>query len=324
MTSGAPVGVVLMSFGSAATIGDVPAYLERIRGAPAPVEVVEEMQRRYRVIGGSPLTRITGEQAEALEACLNGREEGAYRVAIGMRNAPPFIADALESLAAEGARRMVCLILSPQYSPIIMGGYLTAVDDAKASLPDGCEVRVADSWHTLPAFIEALARRIEQALERLPPEVRNRVPVLMTAHSMPKAVVDREPGYISMLEETARLATERCGLAGDRWRLAYQSAGHQPVEWLKPDIKDLFPGLRDAGHDRVLIVPVQFLSDHLEVLYDIDVAAAEQATEAGLALSRIETFNAWPPFIDALAAVVSREVQAAAWDTVSLSPSGRD
>ena len=311
--NGAPIGVVLMSFGSAATIDDVPAYLERIRGAPAPPEVVEEMQRRYRVIGGSPLTRITGEQAQALEARLNENEPGAYRVAVGMRNAPPFIAEALEELAAGGVRRTVCLILSPQYSPIIMGGYLAAVEAAKESLPDGADLRVAGSWHTLPLFIDALARRVTQALERLPPEERDRVPVLMTAHSMPKAVVDREPGYIAMLEETARLAAERCGLAEDRWRLAYQSAGHQPVEWLKPDIKDLFPGLHDAGHDRVLIVPVQFLSDHLEVLYDIDVAAAEQATEAGLALSRIETFNAWPPFIDALAVVVAREVDAAGW-----------
>ena len=318
--NGAPIGVVLMSFGSAATIDDVPAYLERIRGAPAPQGVVEEMQRRYRVIGGSPLTRITGEQAEALEVRLNGGEGEAYRVAVGMRNAPPFIADALESLAGEGVRRIVCLILSPQYSPIIMGGYLSAVDAAKASLPEGSDVQVAGSWHTLSAFIDALARRIEQALERLPSEERDRVPVLMTAHSMPKAVVDREPGYIGMLEETARLAAEHCGLAAGRWRLAYQSAGHQPVEWLKPDIKDLFPGLRDAGHDRVLIVPVQFLSDHLEVLYDIDVAAAEQATEAGLSLSRIETFNAWPPFIDALAAVVAREVQAAGWASPQTSP----
>ena len=195
-----------------------------------------------------------------------------------------------------------------------MGGYLAAVEAAKASLPDAAELRVAGSWHTLPA----LHRRAGPPRHARPWNAcrageRDRVPVLMTAHSMPKAVVDREPGYIGMLEETARLAAERCGLADDRWRLAYQSAGHQPVEWLKPDIKDLFPGLRAAGHDRVLIVPVQFLSDHLEVLYDIDVAAAEQATEAGLALSRIETFNAWPPFIDALAAVVAREVQSAGW-----------
>ena len=322
--NGAPIGVVLMSFGSAATIADVPAYLERIRGAPAPTEVVEEMQRRYRVIGGSPLTRITGEQAQALEDRLNETGPGAYRVAVGMRNAPPFIVEALAALAAEGVRRTVGLILSPQYSPIIMGGYLTAVEAAKASLPDDAELRVAGSWHTLPVFIDALAQRVRQALERLPNEDRDRVPVLMTAHSMPKAVVDREPGYIAMLEETARLAAERCGLAGDRWRLAYQSAGHQPVEWLKPDIKDLFPGLREAGHDRVLIVPVQFLSDHLEVLYDIDVAAAEQATEAGLSLSRIETFNAWPPFIDALATVVAREVDAAGWErSPTSSPHGR-
>lgn len=307
------IGVVLMSFGSAATVDDVPAYLERIRGAPAPPEVVEEMQRRYRVIGGSPLTRITREQAKALEVHLNDAGSGAYRVEIGMRNAPPFVADALRSLAEDGVREIVCVILSPQYSPIIMGGYLSAVEAAKDSLPDGCEVKVAGTWHALPAFIDALAQRIGQAIDRLPEADRASVPILMTAHSMPKSVVDREPEYIEMLSETARLAAERCGLAENRWQLAYQSAGHQPVEWLKPDIKDLFPGLREAGHERVLIVPVQFLSDHLEVLYDIDEAAAEQANEAGVSLSRIETFNAWPPFIRALGEVVTREVEAAGW-----------
>lgn len=311
----APRGVILMTFGSVTTAEEVPAYLERIRGAPAPVEVVEEMQRRYRIIGGSPLTRITRDQAGALEEQLNLRTPGAYRVEIGMRNAPPFIADAMNSLSSDGAREIVCVILSPQYSPVIMGGYLSLVEAAKKALPSATAVCVAGTWHALPAFVDALASRIQQALERLPEPQRCHVPLLMTAHSMPKAVIDRDPEYIGMLLETASLAAERCGLPEDRWQLAYQSAGHQPVEWLKPDIKDLFPGLRENGHERVLVVPVQFLSDHLEVLYDIDVAATDQANAAGLTLSRIETFNDWPPFIRALAEVVTREEKAAGWLT---------
>ena len=308
----APTGVVLMSFGSAATLDDIPAYLASVRGGrPAPDDLVAEFKSRYKAIGGSPLTRITREQAAALEALLNAEApEGArYRVVVGMRHAAPFVADAFTQLATEGVNRVLAIIMAPQHSPIIMGGYHTAVEEARPLLGPGAPVRVAGAWHDLPAFLDALATRVREALDRLPPRRRDRVCVLFTAHSMPKRVVDREPQYIEMLRETAKAVAQRSGLADERRHFAYQSAAHTPEEWLKPDIADLFPALREAGHRDVLVAPVQFLADHLELLYDIDIAARAQAQEAGLCLHRTESFNVMPAFIRALADVVHRELE---------------
>ncbi len=317
-------GVLLMSFGTPSSPDEVPDYLARVRGGqPMPPEVVAEMQRRYALIGGSPLTRITREQAAALEACLNahpnntrrsceGRNLDAntdrtYRVAVGMRHAQPWIADALALLAAEGADHVVALVMSPQYSDVIMGGYVRAVDDARAALPHPVPTRVAAAWHTLPAFVDALAQRVREALDALPAADRDTIPLLLTAHSLPKTVADREPGYMDQLRDTARLVAEAVGIPDDRWRFAYQSAGHARQEWLRPDLTELFPDLRQAGHRSVLVAPVQFLADHLELLYDIDVAAREQAEAAGLRLYRAGALNTMPGFIAALAHVVQRE-----------------
>ncbi len=194
------------------------------------------------------------------------------------------------------------MILSPQYSPYIMGGYHRAVDAALETLP-GVDVRVSTAWHLHPLFLDALARRVQEALDRFPAGERERVPVILTAHSLPRPVVDREPNYVEQLQETVRAVVDRCALAPRRWQFAYQSAGHTPEEWLKPDLKDVLPGLRAAGHRDVLVVPVQFLADHLEILYDIDVAAGQEAQEAGLRLHRIESLNTMPLFVDCLAAV---------------------
>ena len=323
-------GVVLMSFGTPSSPDEVPEYLARVRGGrPMPPEVVAEMQRRYRLIGGSPLTRITGEQAAALEACLNahrppfvvslsnhepaqGRNldvhpDGAYRVVVGMRHAQPWIADALAELAADGAEQVVALVMSPQYSDVIMGGYLRALEEAGAALPRPVPTRVAGPWHTLPTFVDALAQRVREALAEIPAPDRDSIPLLLTAHSLPKTVADREPSYMDQLRETASLVAEAVGIPEERWRFAYQSAGHAPQEWLRPDLTELFPELRQAGHRSVLVAPVQFLADHLELLYDIDIAAREQADEAGLRLYRAGALNTMPQFIRALADVVQRE-----------------
>jgi len=271
--------------------------------------LVKEFQRRYTVVGGSPLNRITGEQAAALEAVLNGGASGSrYRALVGMRHAPPFIQEAFEKLAAEGIKQVVCIIMSPQYSPTTMGGYLRAVEKAKDALGTGADVRVAGSWHLEPAFIDALARRTTQALDRLSPADRATIPVIFTAHSLPKSVVDREPFYIDQLKDTAAAVAKKLSLDSARWQFAYQSAGHTPEEWLKPDIKELFPDMHKAGHKAALVAPIQFLADHLEVLYDIDVAAGEEAAEAGIKMLRIETFNTMPEFIQVLANVVKREL----------------
>jgi ferrochelatase len=307
-------GVLLMTYGAAKSPEDVPEYLSSVYRGNAPREVVEEFQRRYRLVGGSPLIEITRAQARALQELLNSEAgpDERYLVEAGMQHTPPFIAEALEKLADAGCERVLAIVLSPQYSPIIMGGYGRKLDAARREAASHVEVTVAGTWHTLPSFVEALAARVREALDRLPPDARATAPVILTAHSLPESVVAREPHYIEQLLETVRAVADRAGLEDGRWQFAYQSAGHSPEPWLKPDMKDLLPGLKAQGHDHVLMVPVQFLADHLETLYDIDVGAREEADEVGIGFHRIEMFNAAPDFIRVLAEVVHRELAAAA------------
>ena len=306
----APTGVLLMTFGSAQNAGEVPDYLRSVRGGGDPdPAVVAEFQRRYHLVGWSPLVRITREQGEALQRDLDAESgPGRYAVAVGMLHSAPRIEDAVRALAAAGVGRLVGIVLSPQYSRLIMGGYDRALAAAAARHLPGVDVRVAGPWHTVPGFVDELAGRVVEALGRFPEP--GRVPVIFTAHSLPRAVVDRDQGYLDQLAETIDLVAARAALRRERWQFAYQSAGHTPEEWLQPDLKDLLPGLRAAGHEDVLVVPVQFLADHLEILYDIDVAAREEAVEAGLRFHRIDLPNTSPTFIRALREVVQREERA--------------
>jgi ferrochelatase len=227
-----------------------------------------------------------------------------YRVVAGMRFSPPFIADVVKG-AAPATGKVVGVVLSPQFSPIIMGGYEKAIKEAVSSLGrPGLALTIAGDWHLEPHFLEALSTKVREAIEKLPPGVRDEVPVLLTAHSMPRRVVEGEPRYISNLEETAAAVAELAGLPEGRWMFCYQSAGHTPEEWLKPDFADIMPRLKEGGYTHVIIAPIQFLADHLEVLYDIDVGAREQAENRGIVFSRIESLNASPLLIRALAAVV--------------------
>ncbi len=299
----ATVGVLLMTYGSPATLDepDVARYLANVRGGrPAPAELVTEFTRRYRIIGGSPLISITRAQATALQAQLGD----GFEAAVGMRFSEPTIADGLRELASAGARRVVAIILSPQYSPLIMGGYERDLGAARASLGDAApEVAVSGAWHLQPDFIRALAERIREGLRALPEAQRATAPVLLTAHSLPRRVAEQEPGYLEQLCDTAAAAADAAGLPADRWRFCWQSAGHEPGEWMKPDFADLMPQLRSEGHRSVLVAPVQFLADHLEILYDVEVGAREQADAAGMEFHRIESLNTMPRFITALAAV---------------------
>jgi ferrochelatase len=304
-----PTGVLLMTYGSAATAEEVPAYLRSVRGGrDADPALVAEFQRRYRLIGWSPLVRITREQGAELQRLLDAAHgEGRYRVEVGMLHSEPRIDQAVARLAAAGTGRLVGIVLSPQWSPVIMGGYRRALEAAAWRLGADAEVTLAGPWHRAPAFLDALAEQVLQALAGLDPEV----PVLFTAHSLPRAVVDRDPGYLDQIAETIDAVAERTGLPRGRWQFAYQSAGHSPEEWLKPDLKDLLPDIRAAGHRAVLVVPVQFLADHLEILYDLDIAAREEAEEAGLAFHRIELMNTSPRFIRALADVALAQERSA-------------
>jgi ferrochelatase len=294
-------GVLLMTYGSPASLerADVGAYLARVRGGRDPDdELVEEFTRRYRAIGGSPLIDITRRQAAALEAALG------WPVAVGMRFSEPSIADGLRRLREAGATSIVGIILSPQHSPALMGGYERAIEEAVAEglgFPGG--VRVAGAWHTEPAFIDALAEGVGEAF---PADLTATSHVLMTAHSLPRRVAEREPEYLEQLRDTAGAVAARAGLWADQWTFCWQSAGHEPGEWMKPDFADLVPELAARGVRDVLVVPVQFLADHLETLYDVDIGAREQAEPWGVAFRRVRALNDDPGLIRALSDVARR------------------
>lgn len=306
------IGVMLMTYGSPATLDDIPVYIKHVYGGRTPSpEVIAEFRRRYDLIGGSPLLRITREQAAALQEELNSQSSDGttYSVVAGMRFAPPFIAD-MAAEAAAGARQLVGIIMSPQYSPIIMKGYITTLQDAVEELGrDDLTLSISRDWHLQPCFLQAVAERVQQALDKLPPDVRERVPVLLTAHSMPKRVVENEPDYINHLKETAAAIAKLVNLPDERWMFCYQSAGHTPGEWLKPDFADIMPELQQAGQTHVLIAPIQFLADHLEILYDIEIGARNQAEEHGIQFARTESLNTSPLFIKALAQVVKETMK---------------
>ena len=286
-------GVVLMTYGAPSGGDDLPRYLAAVRGGRAPDDaLVREMARRYALIGGSPLIRLTLAQAAALE-----RELGTgYVATAGMRFSAPTIGDALRQLADRGASGIVGVCMSPQWSPLLMGGYARELE---ASARDsGVSAAIAGAWHSEVAFLDAIAERLGDALREAPEAV-----VVLTAHSLPKRVFDAEPEYVAQLRATGELIAARAGLAVGRWHWAYQSAGHTQEEWLRPDLVELFPQIHASGARDVLVVPVQFLADHLEVLYDLDIAAAEQARAAGLGYRRIAMPNTQPLFIRALANV---------------------
>jgi ferrochelatase len=301
----APLGVLLMTYGSPADLEDMPRYLTAVRGGRSPsAEVVAEFRRRYEMIGGSPLIPITRAQATAVQDRL--RADGLdSRVAAGMRFSEPTIVAALSGLVEAGCREVVGVIMSPQFSTLLMSGYQHALEDAAramgANAPDVC---LAPAWFRQPSFLDAVARRIGEGLGRLPTEEQDQAPVLLTAHSLPRRVADAEPEYLEQLRETARMVAARAGLPADRWHFCWQSAGHEPGEWMTPDFADLLPDLRDKGHRCVLVAPIQFLADHLEVLYDIDIGARAQAQQAGMAFARIESLNVMPEFVAALCAAV--------------------
>ena len=287
-------GVLPMTYGAPSGTDDLPRYLAAIRGGRAPSEdLVAEMARRYALIGGSPLIRHTVAQAAALELELGG----GYVAAAGMRFSAPTIADSTSRLVARGASCVVGVCMSPQWSPLLMGGYTRELESASRNA--GVPSAIAGAWHREEGFLDALAERVRDALRAVPDAA-----VMLTAHSLPRRVFDAEAEYVSQLRATGELVAARSGLRASQWRWAYQSAGHTQEEWLRPDLVELFPEIRAAGATDVLIVPVQFLADHLEVLYDLDIAAAEQARAAGLHYSRITMPNTQPLFIRALTSVV--------------------
>ena len=276
--------VLCMAYGSPDGEGGIEPYFTHIRGGRAPSpEVLSELRGRYRAIGGSPLTAITRAQARALADRL---EMPAF---VGMKHAPPFIADAAVEAKAAGIQRLVGLPLAPHYAEMSVGAYRHALRDAWEG-----ELIFVRGFHDHPAFITAVRSLLAEAIKDFAPER-----IFFTAHSLPARIEAEGDGYRERLLESCRLVAEGSQLP--EWEFAFQSASHTGEQWLGPD---LLEALDRSQVRRALVCPIGFVADHLEVLYDIDVGAQAFAREHGIELRRTPSFNARPEFIDAVAAVV--------------------
>ncbi|MGH3039777.1 MAG: ferrochelatase [Gaiellaceae bacterium] len=279
--------VILMAYGSPERLEDIPAYLADIRsGQPVRQEAVDELVERYRRIGGtSPLNRVTEEQRAALA------EATELPVYVGMKHWSPWIREAVERALGDGAERIVGIVLAPHYSDISIGGYR---DRLEQSLAGRAELAFVESWHDHEPFVDLVAARVRGTDAH----------VVFTAHSLPERILADGDPYRDQLLETSRLVADRAGIS--EWSFAFQSESPTGDPWLGPDILVELETLHQQGVRRVLVASVGFVSDHLEILWDLDIEAREKAAELGLDLDRIQSLNADPAFIRALADLVEK------------------
>lgn len=298
------VGVLGMAYGTPSKVEDIEPYYTHIRRGRKPEpRQLEELIGRYEAIGGlSPLNAITAKQAQGLERTLNElNPDVEYRVYTGMKHAHPFIEETVERMAQDGITEAVGVVWAPHYSTMSIGTYIKAAQEAADKL-GGPQITFVESWHLQPLFIDSTAKRVQAALAELPQERRANVPVMFTAHSLPARILEMGDPYPKQIEETGAAVMERIG--HDKWFTAWQSAGRTPEPWLGPDILDVIREQAEQGAKELVICPVGFVSDHLEVLYDIDIEAKPLAAELGIQLVRVASPNDEPEFLRAVAAAV--------------------
>jgi len=284
------VGVLLMAHGTPSSVDEMAEYLKLVRGGRPPSdELVHEMTENYAAIGGrSPLTDIT----EAQAAALRDRLGPEIPVVVGMRNWRPFIKDALAQLAAAGVTRVIGIPMAPQFSTLSVQKY---IDAATITLPPGVRLEPIESFHAHPLLLDAFAERVWSAQPR-PDEL-----VVFTAHSLPEKAIAAGDRYAGEVEATARGVADRVGLK--KYERAYQSAGRTPEPWIGPSLEQLLD-IKSATTRKFLVVPIGFVCDHTEILFDIDIQAARAARELATSLRRTESLNTSPTFIAMLEELV--------------------
>lgn len=301
-----PTGVLVMAYGTPRDLDDVERYYTHIRGGRRPSDAyLAQLRGRYEAIGGkSPLHEITEAQVKGLGDAL--ARHGHYRLYLGMKHAEPFIEDAVQRMQEDGVTDAAALVLAPHYSKLSVGTYF---DRIRQAAPDGRpKFRYIESWHNHPGFVDFAAKRVTKALEQFPAAQREDVRVIFSAHSLPARILREGDPYQEQLHETGDRIAARAGLR--HWLYGWQSAGRTDEEWLGPDIRDRIKDLRREGNAHILLCPVGFVSDHLEVLYDVDIEAQALAKDLDVHLVRTESPNADPEFMSALADVVRKHVEA--------------
>ena len=306
-TESRKVGVLVMAYGTPSSPGQIEAfYTEVRRGRPPSAEQLAELAARYKAIGGfSPLSRRTAEQIAGIQQELDLRVPGRYVCTLGNKHSDPLIERAVEGLAGQGVRTLVGVVLAPHYSRGSIGEYVSRATERASDL--GMSAAFVEHWHDHPVLIELLAERVMDAVDSLgsagaEARERDRLLLLVTAHSLPVRVVADGDPYADQLRRTGELVAAATGLG--RWDVGWQSAGRTPEPWLGPDILERLRMLTGEQVDAVVVCPAGFTSDHLEVLYDLDIEASRVAAEAGLAFARTASLNADPRMCAALAGLI--------------------
>jgi ferrochelatase len=304
-----PIGVLVMAYGGPESLDEIPGYLADIRaGRTTSRAVLEEITESYRAIGGrSPLLEISRKQADAL-----GSELGScYRCYLGMRHWSPWIEEVVGRMIEDGVTHAVSLVLAPHFSALSVARYQQRIDDGLELHRGRIDFAHVPSYHDAPGLIEALSGRVAEGLSCWPEGERERVHVVFTAHSLPQRLFVEGDPYDRQCRETARLVAERSALGPDAWSWSYQSAGRTAEPWAGPDLGDHLVELAERGVRDFVVVPVGFVSDHVELLFDVDVRAKRIADELGARLERPPALNDDPTFVGTLAELV-RE-RAAPW-----------
>ncbi len=302
------IGVLTMAYGGPDKLDEVEPYLLDVRGhRPTSAEVVQEIVERYRQIGGrSPILERTRAQAQALEAALNVPGQD-FKVYAGMRHWHPYIPDVLREMIGAGIRRLVGLAMAPHYSRMSVEAYFKKIEEAGMPL----ELARIDEWHLLSGYVEALADRVRSALERFPAGIRPEVPIVFTAHSLPRRILEWNDPYPAQLIETMEAVMQRLGPHPHEF--AYQSAAISTEPWLGPEAGEALDRLARSGAKNVLIAPIGFVCEHVEILYDVDIVYQRQAQELGIRLERIEMLDTAPAMIAGLADLVRQRAGEAGW-----------
>lgn len=299
--------LLLLAFGGPRSLNEVEPFLTRLfRGRRPSPEQLERIKGRYRLIGGaSPLPEITLGQAKALERRLNGKGH-AFKSYMGMRYGHPFIEEALKEIIRDGIKEVIAVPMAPFRSRASTGAYTEEVNRALKTMGNDLDVSFVEGWHSHPFFIEAVRERVDEGLMAFSPDAGMRIHLIFTAHSLPKSMTEKDP-YIKDMEESVTEVLK--GMRPFPWHIAFQSKGGGPEEWIGPDVESVLTELAAQGDREVLIVPIGFVSDHIEILYDIDIALRQKAESLGMTMKRTRSLNASERFIGALASAVEKHMK---------------
>ena len=299
--------LLLLAFGGPRSLDEVEFLLTRLFGGrkPAPGQL-ERVKDRYRLIGGcSPLPEITGKQAEALVEKLKGRGH-AFKSYVGMRYCHPLIEETLRQIIRDGFKEAVAVPMAPFRSRASTGAYVEELKRAREAIGEEIHISFVEGWHRHPLFLEAVREKIRGELSQFAEKESESIWLIFTAHSLPKALIEKDP-YVREIEESVGEVLK--GLKSVPWRIAYQSKGGGPGEWIEPDVEAVLEDLASQGVKRVLIVPIGFVSDHIEILYDIDIAHRKKAESLGMVLRRTRSLNTSDLFMEALAEAVEENLR---------------